>query len=64
MQPSDSQNTATFTISVSFEREKTDAEAIAVLLDRLLEFALSLIGEDTVEEDYGKLSFGEFFVKT
>lgn len=50
---------ATFTIEVTYDPDKTDAESLASAADTLLETALSTAG---VLDEYGDPTFGEFYV--
>lgn len=49
---------ATFTVTVDYDPDKTDAESIATALDILMETALST---PDIFEDYGNPSVGAFY---
>ena len=49
----------TLTIEVTFDETLTDAESVAVALDRLMETALSTPG---ITEEYGCFEVNEFLV--
>ena len=51
----------TLTIEIEYDSRKTDPDGLARAMDRLLETALSTPG---IMDEYGRLSFGEFFVAT
>lgn len=52
--------TATFTLCVQYDPNKTDPESLATALDRLMETALSTSG---ILDDYGEVSMEEFYVQ-
>lgn len=49
-------------IAVCFDLRHTDAESVATGFDRLLKIAWGIAHEDFIN-DYGPVTFGEFFVK-
>lgn len=51
--------TCTLQVDITFNPRKTDAESLAIALDRLMETALSTPG---ILDDYGNPEIGEFFI--
>lgn len=53
----------TMEVSVEYDDRVTDPEALADMMDRILDFAVADPGiDESLDEEYGGVRFGAFFV--